>query len=62
LQAQEVFLLGETDNSFDGRYFGASQASDIVGRIDPVLLVGDTLGRKDRMIDQTSRVSSSADR
>lgn len=26
----EVFLLGEADGSFDGRYFGVTQASEIV--------------------------------
>lgn len=31
LQAGEVFLLGEADNSFDGRYFGVSSAADIIG-------------------------------
>lgn len=33
LAANDVFLLGESDNSFDGRYFGISRAADIVGPI-----------------------------
>lgn len=33
----EVFLLGETDNSFDGRYFGVSAAADIVGPVRSIL-------------------------
>lgn len=33
----EVFLLGETDNSFDGRYFGVTSAKDIVGPLRAVL-------------------------
>lgn len=38
LEEGEVFLLGETDNSFDGRYFGVTSASDIVGPLRPLLV------------------------
>lgn len=38
LRIGDVFLLGETDSSFDGRYFGVTSASDIVGPLR-VLLV-----------------------
>lgn len=31
LDSGDVFLLGETANSFDGRYFGVTSAGDIVG-------------------------------
>ena len=37
LQDGDVFLLGEADNSFDGRYFGVTQAVDIVGPVSTVL-------------------------
>jgi len=37
LKAGEVFLLGETDNSFDGRYFGITSATDIVGPLRSIL-------------------------
>ena len=33
----EVFLLGETENSFDGRYFGVTSAADIVGPVRSVV-------------------------
>ena len=33
LEAEDVFLLGETDDSFDGRYFGVTSALDIVGPV-----------------------------
>lgn len=36
----DVFLLGETDDSFDARYLGVSAADDIVGRIEVILRVG----------------------
>ncbi len=32
LEASEVLLLGDTDNSYDGRYFGMTQAEEIMGR------------------------------
>jgi len=32
LDAGQIFLLGETDNSFDGRYFGVTMVNEIVGR------------------------------
>ena len=38
LSANDVFLLGETPASFDGRYFGVSAAADIVGRLTPLLI------------------------
>jgi conjugative transfer signal peptidase TraF len=37
LNAAEVFILGEADNSFDGRYFGVTSATDIVGPLRPIL-------------------------
>lgn len=39
LQAAEVFLLGETPDSFDGRYFGASGANDIVGPLTAMMIL-----------------------
>lgn len=30
----QVFLLGDTAGSYDGRYFGVTQADEIVGRVD----------------------------
>lgn len=33
----DVFLLGETGDSFDGRYFGVTTAKDIVGPVQSVL-------------------------
>lgn len=33
LGASEVLLLGDTDNSYDGRYFGVTQAEEIMGRV-----------------------------
>lgn len=38
LQMGEVFLLGETDNSFDGRYFGITPASDIIGPLEALVI------------------------
>ncbi len=32
LSAVQVFLLGDTANSYDGRYFGVTSVRDIVGR------------------------------
>jgi conjugative transfer signal peptidase TraF len=32
LSDAQVFLLGDTANSYDGRYFGVTSASDVVGR------------------------------
>ncbi len=37
LKAGDVFLLGDTDNSFDGRYFGVTSAHDIVGPLQSLL-------------------------
>jgi type IV secretory pathway protease TraF len=37
LQTGEVFLLGDTESSFDGRYFGITSASDIVAPLSPIL-------------------------
>lgn len=33
----EVFLLGDAQDSFDGRYFGVTSGADIVGSMIPVL-------------------------
>ena len=33
LDHSEIFLLGDTSNSYDGRYFGLTSATDIVGRV-----------------------------
>jgi type IV secretory pathway protease TraF len=38
LSAGQVFLLGETDNSFDGRYFGVTAAGDIIGPLRALLV------------------------
>ena len=38
LGASEVLLLGDTADSYDGRYFGVTSAEDVVGRV--ALLVG----------------------
>jgi conjugative transfer signal peptidase TraF len=32
LKARQVFLLGDTASSYDGRYFGVTSASDVIGR------------------------------
>lgn len=37
LNENQVFLLGDTAGSYDGRYFGETQASQIVGRADLLL-------------------------
>ena len=37
LQPGDVFLLGETEDSFDGRYFGVTSATDVVGPVRSVL-------------------------
>jgi len=37
LTTSDVFLLGDTAGSYDGRYFGVTRASEIVGRADLVL-------------------------
>jgi len=37
LNSGDVFLLGETSNSFDGRYFGVTSATDIVGPVRAIL-------------------------
>lgn len=37
LNAGEVFLLGDTPASYDGRYFGVTRASEIIGRADMLL-------------------------
>jgi len=31
LQQDEIFLLNDPENSLDGRYFGATKASDVIG-------------------------------
>lgn len=33
LKASEVFLLGDTAASYDGRYFGVTAAQDVLGRV-----------------------------
>ena len=33
LGASEVLLLGDTPDSYDGRYFGVTPAEDVVGRV-----------------------------
>lgn len=38
LGTAEVFLLGDTADSYDGRYFGVTPAEDVVGRVS--ILVG----------------------
>lgn len=37
LAADEVFLLGRADGSFDARYFGATPAHGVVAPVEPVL-------------------------
>jgi type IV secretory pathway protease TraF len=37
LNEGQVFLLGDTPGSYDGRYFGVTRASEIVGRADLLL-------------------------
>ena len=37
LNEGQVFLLGDTAGSYDGRYFGVTRASEIVGRADLLL-------------------------
>jgi conjugative transfer signal peptidase TraF len=32
LEGGQVFLLGDTASSYDGRYFGVTSASDVIGR------------------------------
>lgn len=36
LKAGNVFLLGDSEKSFDGRYFGITEADDIIGPIRPI--------------------------
>jgi conjugative transfer signal peptidase TraF len=40
LGGQEVFLLNSRPDSLDGRYFGVTQASDIIARAEPVWTIG----------------------
>jgi type IV secretory pathway protease TraF len=37
LGAAQVFLLGDTAGSYDGRYFGVTRASDVIGRAQLLL-------------------------
>lgn len=37
LNPDEILLLGETSNSFDGRYFGLTSASEVVGPLHAVI-------------------------
>ena len=39
LDVGDVFLLGETEDSFDGRYFGVSSADDVVGPVRGLLIL-----------------------
>lgn len=45
LGPNDVFLLGEADGSFDGRYFGVTHAQEIV---TPLALLAAIQGRKDQ--------------
>ena len=38
LSASEVLLLGDTPDSYDGRYFGVTGAQDVIGRV--AMLIG----------------------
>jgi len=38
LGASEVLLLGDTPDSYDGRYFGVTGAQDVIGRV--AMLIG----------------------
>lgn len=40
LGRDEIFLLGQTDGSFDGRYFGVTQASEIVAPLALLAPIG----------------------
>ena len=37
LGASEVLLLGDTSDSYDGRYFGLTSAQDIMGRVSMLM-------------------------
>jgi type IV secretory pathway protease TraF len=37
LSATQVFLLGDSPRSFDGRYFGVTQSFGVIGRMSPLL-------------------------
>jgi signal peptidase I len=37
LHEGQVFLLGDTAGSYDGRYFGVTRASEIIGRAELLL-------------------------
>ena len=37
LRTAQIFLLGETEDSFDGRYFGVTSGEDIVGAVQLLL-------------------------
>ncbi len=41
LKYDELFLLADHPNSFDGRYFGVTKASSVIGTAVPVWLVSD---------------------
>jgi len=41
LKSDELFLLADHPNSFDGRYFGIVKASSVIGITRPVWLVSD---------------------
>jgi conjugative transfer signal peptidase TraF len=36
LRAGQIFLINPVRASFDGRYFGISQRSDVIGRLEPL--------------------------
>lgn len=40
LRPDDIFLLGQTDGSFDGRYFGVTQASEIVAPLALIAPIG----------------------
>jgi len=41
LKSDELFLLADHPNSFDGRYFGATKTSSVIGIAVPVWLASD---------------------
>jgi len=44
LSPDDVFLLGDTPNSYDGRYFGVTDGADIVGVVSLVISFPATAG------------------
>ena len=39
LQANEILLLNEKENSFDGRYFGIIDTNFIIGKLEPLAIL-----------------------